>query len=274
MDAREALVKPLIDLCRQAGRVIREHYRASDADSFEDKSDQSPLTRADLASHRLIEAGLAGLEPVLPVLSEESSPGRLAGRRRWHRFWLVDPLDGTREFLARTGDFSINIALIEDHRPVLGVLYLPLTDEAWVGIPGRGAACHGPDGSVRALATRPLQPDRPLLVYASRYHHNGRLTTLVDWLEGQWGSVQRVRCGGALKFCRLAAGEGDLYPRFAPCSEWDTAAGQALLEAAGGALVDDRGRPLTYNRRDTLASPHFYAIADPAHPLWERLLTA
>jgi 3'(2'), 5'-bisphosphate nucleotidase len=269
----EQLVAPLIDLCREAGEVIRGRYHAPGADRFESKPDHSPLTRADLDSHQLLSAGLAALRPRLPVLSEESAPALVAPRRQWPRYWLVDPLDGTREFLQRTGDFSINIALVEEHRARLGLLYLPLTETTYVGIPGRGARCfEGPAaGSGRPLRTRALQPGRPLQVLTSRRYGGSQLTDWLQRLRQQWGPVEQVPCGGALKFCYLVEGKGDIYPRFSPCSEWDTAAGQAVLEAAGGSLVDLQGAPLRYNRGTDLSSPHFYALADPGHELWRSL---
>jgi 3'(2'), 5'-bisphosphate nucleotidase len=279
-DARDLqqYVSPLLDLCRQAGAVICQHYHAPRAGDFEAKSDDSPLTRADLASDALLRSGLAALAADVPVLSEESAPVEFAERRQWRRYWLVDPLDGTREFLARTGEFTINIALIDDHRPVLGVLYLPLERRAYVGIPGLQACSYSDlDAGSRvetALTTRSLQPGQPLLVLASRRHRSARLEQCLDWLAANWGEVRRIQAGSALKFLRLAEGVGDFYPRFSPCCEWDTAAGQALLEAAGGAVLGLDGEPLEYNCQDSLYSPPFYALADSCHPLWPRLLSA
>ncbi len=208
------------------------------------------------------------------MLSEESSSEQLSDRRSWSLFWLVDPLDGTKEFLARTGEFTINIALVEAHRPVLGMLYLPLAHTAYLGIPGQGARRYRYNGSWQQepLATRPLRAGEPVTVLASRRHRGPRLGACLGWLEAHWGPLERLDSGSALKFCQLAAGEGDIYPRFSPCSEWDTAAGQALLEAAGGALLGMDGKPLRYNRSESLLSPHFYAVGDPEHPLWRQLL--
>ena len=223
-----------------------------------------------------MQTGLAGLDAALPILSEESAPADLTERRTWRRYWLIDPLDGTREFLARTGEFTINVALICDHQPVLGVLYLPLERTAYVGIPGVEARCFRDAGAggwtATDLATRRLQPGQPLTVLASRRHRGPRLQSCLDWLGEHWGPVARLNSGSALKFCQLAEGVGDLYPRFSPCCEWDTAAGQAVLEAAGGLLLGLDGKPLRYNCQDSLFSPDFYALADATHPLWRRLL--
>lgn len=271
-------IPPLLELCRAAGEAICQHYYAPASGDFEAKGDDSPLTRADLASHGLLIAGLHDLAASIPVLSEESTAEDIAKRHNWERFWLVDPLDGTREFLSRTGEFTINIALIDRHRPVLGVLYLPLERECFVGVPGAGAQCHrfDPGGNrvTSELATRPLRSGQTLRVLASRRHRGARLEAHLAWLEQHWGSIARDNMGSALKFCRMAAGEGDFYPRFSPCCEWDTAAGQAVLEAAGGCVVGLDGEPLRYNTGDSLYSPPFYAIADSVHPLWKKLLKA
>lgn len=272
------MVAPLLDLCRQAGELICRHYHAPGASEFSAKEDQTPLTRADTESHALLHAGLQVLEPTIPILSEESPPAALVGRRSWNCFWLVDPLDGTKEFLGRTGEFTVNIALIRDHRPVLGVLYLPLEQVAYVGIPGVAAHRYGyranGEWDRADLAVRALVPGRDLAVLASRRHRNKALEACLLWLSEHWGPIERLNSGSALKFCQLAGGEGDFYPRFSPCSEWDTAAGQAVLEAAGGALLGLDGLPLRYNCRESLLSPHFLAIADGGHPLWRELLDA
>ncbi|MCB1706399.1 MAG: 3'(2'),5'-bisphosphate nucleotidase CysQ [Halioglobus sp.] len=269
-------VQPLLSLCRAAGEAISEHYYAPAAGDFEAKHDDSPLTRADLASHDVLMSGLRALDASIPVLSEESTPEEIAHRRDWRRFWLVDPLDGTKEFLGRTGDFTINIALIDAHEAVLGILYVPLQRVAYVGIPGQLAHRYADRAvgqwSVSELATRSMQSGEALTVLASRRHRGPRFKACLAWLEQQWGPVSRSNMGSALKFSRMAEGHGDLYPRFSPCCEWDTAAGQAVLEAAGGQLLGMDGKPLRYNCADSLFSPPFYAIADGSHPLWTRIL--
>jgi 3'(2'), 5'-bisphosphate nucleotidase len=271
-------IMPLLGLSSEAGDAICEHYYAPAAGDYESKGDNSPLTLADLASHTLLTAGLTSLDADIPVLSEESSPAEIVHRRQWDRYWLVDPLDGTKEFLGRTGEFTINIALIDNHRPVLGVLYLPLERVAYVGIPGELAQCYHAAGgggwSASELTTSRLDAERPLVVLASRRHRGDRLQACLQWLDKNWSSVTRNNMGSALKFCHMARGQGDFYPRFAPCCEWDTAAGQAVLEAAGGRLLALDGEPVRYNVRDSLYSPPFYAISDGTHPLWQSLLQA
>lgn len=280
MNDLRAFVSPLLRLCFEAGELICQHYNAPGDSGLRAKADDSPLTHADLDSHVHLRDGLAQLTPGLPLLSEESSLATKAQRHTWPRFWLVDPLDGTKEFVAGTGEFTINIALVDDHRPVLGVLYVPLQKLAYVGIPGDFAArfstCDGLDWERRALATLPLADGdgSGLTVLASRRHHNRQLDACLTWLETHRGPLQRENSGSALKFCRLAEGRGDVYPRFSPCCEWDVAAGQALLEAAGGSVLGLDGEPLRYNCRDTLLNPHFLAVADAGSPLWRELLAS
>jgi 3'(2'), 5'-bisphosphate nucleotidase len=270
-----AMVPALLALCQRAGERICHHYARPGQTEVQSKVDDSPLTQADLDAHHLLLQGLDALTPRLPVLSEESPAGHKAQRRQWSRLWLVDPLDGTKEFVARSGEFTINIALIDAHRPVLGVLYHPLEQFAWVGLPGTFCRCYRwRDGRWQwsDIRVRPLSRQRPLTVLASRRHSGARLAACLDWLELHWGEIARRNSGSALKFGQLAQGDGDFYPRFSPCCEWDTAAGQAVLEAAGGALLGLDGKPLRYNARNTLMSPNFYAIGDPGHALWEALL--
>ena len=270
------LVPRLLDLCREAGEVICRHYHAPGEVEVQSKTDDSPLTRADLDSHVILRDGLQALTTHWPVLSEESSAEHKAQRHDWQRFWMVDPLDGTKEFVAGNGEFTINVALIDDDRPVLGLLYLPLERHGYVGLPGHFARRYRPDKEggwcYEAIATRALQAGEPLAVLASRRHRGSELADCLQWLGEHWGSIERRNSGSALKFCHMAEGAGDFYPRFSPCSEWDVAAGQALLEAAGGAILGLGGEPLRYNCRESLLSPHFLAIAEPGNALWQQYL--
>jgi 3'(2'), 5'-bisphosphate nucleotidase len=225
------------------------------------------VTEADLAAHHLLVEGLAPFG--LPVLSEESVE-QAASRGQWEVFWMVDPLDGTREFLERTGEFTVNIALIEGQRATLGLIAIPLTGELFIGGPGLGAwrrVAHGWE----AVHCRELAGDRPVVVLTSRRHRGKKLKGWLSRLEARTAGVERRHSGSAIKFCRLAEGVADCYPRFAPCSEWDTAAGQALLEGAGGGVLALDGRPLRYNARDSLLSPDFLALANPGHAVWSQL---
>lgn len=262
-------------MCSEAGEAIIAHYHAPDASQYSDKGNDTPLTAADLAADAILKRELAALTPSIPILSEESAPGERGKQRSWEEYWLIDPLDGTQEFLDRTGEFTVNVALIREQRPVLGVLYIPLERRACVGIPGEQAthfAAEGDGWHRTPLRGRTLEAGRPLEVLASHRHRSQRLHDVLDWLEQHWGEYERSNSGSALKFASLAQGQGDFYPRFSTCCEWDTAAGQAVLEAAGGALLGMDGQPLRYNTRDSLYSPYFYGIADSRHSLWQALI--
>lgn len=268
-------VDALLTLCAEAGELIAREYHGAHADEYREKSDDSPITRADVASHHCLVDGLRRLLPDIPVLSEESPGDAIAQRRQWQRLWLVDPLDGTREFLQRTGEFTVNLALVENAAPRLGILYLPLEKLAYLGIPGENGWLCGRQGkgwTRRILTPRCLVAANGVTVVASRRHRNALLDRTLSLLAERSGPIERLNSGSALKFTQLADGRGDFYPRFSPCSEWDVAAGQALLESVGGAVLGLDGRPLRYNARETLLSPHFFAMADASAPLWAELL--
>jgi len=255
----DAMREGIIALAREAAARILAVYGSDFA--VERKGDQSPLTAADMAAHHCIVEGLERLTPDIPVLSEESAEDVPAlVRRRWPRLWLVDPLDGTREFVKRNGEFTVNIALIDDGVPILSVVQAPVSGALWHAARGRGAFRREGASDI-PLATRvPALP--PLRVAASRSHADPRTTALV----GRIGHVESMPLGSSLKFCRIAEGGMDVYPRFGPTSEWDTAAGQCVLEAAGGIVIDPRGRPLRYNQRDTILNGDFLALGDPGLP--------
>lgn len=258
----------MADLAVAAGAAILSHYHSEAPVASETKADSTPVTAADLAAHDVLVQGLSKFG--LPVLSEESAEQALQ-REEWETFWMVDPLDGTREFLERTGEFSINIALIEAHRATFGLIAIPVTGEIFCGGPTVGAWKCARSGW-RPVHGRSLPQAGPVIVLASRRHRGEKVERFLAELSDLVPDLKRMHSGSAIKFCRLAEGSADLYPRFSPCSEWDTAAGQALLEGAGGAVLSLDGSPLRYNSRDTLLSPNFFALADPEHPLWQKLL--
>jgi len=256
------LARACCALARDAGAAIMRVYAGDFA--VEHKDDDSPLTAADLAAHRVIVDGLRVLTPSIPVLSEESAEqARWDERRSWTRYWLVDPLDGTREFVKRNGEFTVNIALIEAHRPVLGVVYAPALEElywAWDNHAYFSAKTQSGELRTRPRAT-------PLLVAGSRSHADPRMLTALARL----GPLTLVPLGSSLKFCRAARGEVDLYIRLGPTSEWDTAAGQCVLERAGGRVTELDGRELRYNAKESLLNPDFLACGD-ASVDWAGLL--
>ena len=253
----------VIAIARDAGAAIMEIYKQDF--TVEHKNDRSPLTQADLAAHRIIVAGLEKLTPDVPVLSEESASLSWAERQAWKRYWLVDPLDGTREFVKKNGEFTVNIALIENHEPVFGVVYAPALDELHYGERGLGAFARMAGNDVALHTRRPAVS--PLRVAASRSHLDERTAALLAKL----GEIETASMGSSLKFCRIAEARIDLYPRFGPTSEWDTAAAQALVEAAGGAVLTLDGEPLRYNGKDSLLNPYFIVLGDPALP-WKEWL--
>lgn len=259
--------EPLAELALATSEEILRYYHSGREVESESKSDDTPVTEADIAANEVLMAGLA--EYGLPILSEESVQAA-AGRREWSEFWMVDPLDGTREFLGRTGEFTVNIALIRDHVAVFGVIAVPLSGSVYAGGPGLGA-WKRMAGNWVPLHCRRLDRTESLVVIASRRHRGKKLDACLNALEDAVPDVRRDHVGSAMKFCRLAEGRADFYPRYSPCSEWDTAAGQALVEGAGGAVLGMDGAPLRYNQRDTLLSPHFHAMADPANPVWKNL---
>lgn len=270
MNESSDLHERLIDIVGRAGDAILEIY----ATDFEvtDKADDSPLTQADLAAHRLITDGLAELDPTTPIISEESDPPPYAERRHWQRYWLVDPLDGTREFVNRNGEFTVNIALVEDGSPSFGIVGVPVHRRIFVGDcnPGHRTAYVVEAGRRQELSTRPYSPPG-ITVVASRSHGGARLEAWLKTLAETFGDVQRTPVGSSLKFCLLAEGRADFYPRLGPTSEWDIAAASAVLTAAGGIVRQFDGTPVTYNAKESFLNPEFYAAADATHPWQQRL---
>ncbi|WP_049623405.1 3'(2'),5'-bisphosphate nucleotidase CysQ [Frateuria defendens] len=254
--APSALLYEVGVLARAAGEAILTVYRGDF--QVEQKADHSPVTAADLQAQRVIVAGLARIDPALPVLSEEARAAAWSERCVWRRYWLVDPLDGTREFVKRNGEFTVNIAIIEDHRPVLGVVLAPVTGELYAAAAGEGAWLQAsPDAPWQRITTRALA--QPPKVAGSRSHGGGDHALLAQ-LIGQDYAKQPL--GSSLKFCLIARGEADVYLRLGATSEWDTGAAQCVLEEAGGAVLDLDGAPLRYNTRDSLINPEFLAVGD------------
>ncbi|HET6433248.1 3'(2'),5'-bisphosphate nucleotidase CysQ [Dyella sp.] len=249
------LLLQVTDIAAAAAVAIMEIY-ASDF-AVQHKDDRTPLTAADLAAQAVIAKGLAELGEVLPVVSEEARASDWSVRRQWSRYWLVDPLDGTREFVKRNGEFTVNIALIERHRPVLGVVLAPVTGDAYVAQRGAGAWRREGSAPWQPLRSRALA--RPPVVAGSR-SHGGTGEALLDALLG--GPHEPLPMGSSLKFCLIARADADVYLRRGPTSEWDTAAAQCVLEEAGGAVLDLEGAPLRYNRGESLLNPEFIAVGD------------
>lgn len=253
-------IAEVISLCQRAGTAIMEVYR-SDFDVSR-KDDDSPLTQADMAAHRILCDGLPALMEALPVLSEENAAQIDTGERMaWQRYWLVDPLDGTREFINRRDEFTVNVALVENHLATLGVVHAPVSGITYWGTPAHGAHRIEADGQSAPLKAAARSAD-PVRVLGSRSHPDPHLER---YLSSLGEHVLKV-AGSSLKFCRMAEAEADLYPRFGPTSEWDTAAGQAVAEAAGALTVDLHGEPLRYNTGTSLLNGFFLVYADRSRP--------
>ena len=249
----KSLIEPVVALAIDAGQAILEVY--STDFEVQSKSDASPLTQADLASHLCIVAGLEKLTPDVPVLSEESGLPEFEDRRNWQTYWLIDPLDGTREFVNRNGEFTVNIALIDQGRPVFGVVHVPVQDKTYTGCEGDGARRREGDQAAVAIQVAHTS-SRPVRVVGSRSHRGASLDSYLASI----GEHVMIPMGSSLKFCVVAEGGADIYPRLGPTSEWDTAAAQAVVEQAGGQVVTLDGKPMKYNAKKDILNPHFMVI--------------
>ena len=258
-----ALIQEVVTIAEKAGEAVMEIYGQEDF-AIAYKEDDSPLTRADIASHEIILRHLCAFTPDLPVLSEESESLPYAERQSWRALWLVDPLDGTKEFIKRNGEFTINIALIEESRPVLGVVYAPALNMTYFAAENVGAFKRSADNQVRRIVAAHEQ-HMPLRIVTSRSHEGDRLERFLEKI----GPFEHIRMGSSLKLCLVAEGAAHLYPRLGATMEWDTAAAQCVVEMAGGTVTDLRGKTLIYNKPD-LHNPHFM-VSCPSH-LWQNFL--
>lgn len=248
-----------IAIAQEAGQAIMQVY--ADGFDVQIKDDNSPVTAADLAANQVIELGLRQLTLDLPILSEESAQVGWEQRRHWGAYWLVDPLDGTREFVKRNGEFSVNIALIYQGAPAFGVVLAPVTGIVWHAM--RGELAYRRQGLHDTVLRTRTPATAPLRVAASRSHRSPETEALL----ARMGRIETIAQGSSLKFCRIAEGGLDVYPRLGPTSEWDTAAGQCVLHAAGGAVLSAAtGKPFRYNRRETLLNGDFIALGDTSLP--------
>jgi 3'(2'), 5'-bisphosphate nucleotidase len=248
-------IPELLRIARTAGEVILEIYHDPSSFRVEQKADNTPITRADRASNEMICKALAALTPDWPIISEENELPPYEERRHWSYCWIVDPLDGTKEFIRRNGDFCVNIALAKEGRAVLGVIYAPVTEECFWAVQGQGAFEVSAKGDQRLHCASFGIDDAGLRILSSRSHFNPATQAWIGGLR----EPKFVNKGSAIKFGMLARGDADLYPRLGPTGEWDTAAGQVIVEEAGGAVLDFYTRqPLQYNKENTL-NPFFMA---------------
>lgn len=258
IDDYSQYLKQAYTLAEQAGEAILAVY-ASDDFEVSIKDDNTPLTKADVLANQVIVDGLKALTPDIPILSEEFTEVPYSERKMWNQYWLIDPLDGTKEFIDRTGEFTVNIALIDGDQAMLGVVYVPVLGEGYEACRGCGAFKRSKDGTYNFINARP-RPENNVKVAISRRHGNSSAQLLE-----KLGSHELIHKGSALKICLVAEGEADIYPRFGPTSEWDTAAGQCILEEAGGRLMNFKGEELRYNQKASTLNPEFLAVGDSSH---------
>ncbi|MCA9837903.1 MAG: 3'(2'),5'-bisphosphate nucleotidase CysQ [Trueperaceae bacterium] len=261
------MITKIIDIAAEAGKRILEVYESADF-NVDFKADDSPLTRADLASHHFILGALENLSPDIPVLSEESKGIAYSERKNWSKFWLVDPLDGTKEFIKRNGEFTVNIALIEEGKPIMGVVHVPVTGLTYWAQQGQGAFKReaGQDTKLTAATT----VSKELKVVASRSHAGAETTAFLEALAQDY-KLDVVSKGSSLKLCQVAENSADLYPRLGPTMEWDTAAAQCIVEQAGGEVTTLEATPLRYNK-ENLLNPYFMVSSPATKPFWKNYL--
>ncbi len=252
------LIKSLVAILRKAALDVMRIYNSSQTLEITCKNDLTPVTQADILSHEIILNELSHLTPDFPVLSEEGAEISFHDRQAWSRYWLVDPLDGTKEFIRHSGEFCINIALIQDHVPVLGVLFSPATMTCYTACPELGARFIDQQGKEHPIQVSPWPRSEPVRVIVSHATMKEPVKAICDYLQHYHLSLQ----GSAIKFGVIAQGKADIYPRFGPIFEWDTAAGQCILECAGGAVLDLEGNSLRYNTKDPLLQPPFIAVSN------------
>ncbi|WP_396621520.1 3'(2'),5'-bisphosphate nucleotidase CysQ [Marinobacter sp. W-8] len=248
-----SILPDVIKIADEASEKVLHIYQSDFKVNY--KEDHSPITAADIASHDIIVKGLRQISRDIPILSEEGAEIPWEERKKWRRFWLIDPIDGTKDFTQRTGEFTVNIAMIEDGEPVMGVVTAPALKEAFWGIKGEGA--HMRDRTGRVHRIRVAEPKDTLRVVASKNHLNDETRAFIDTL----GAHETVQAGSSLKFCRIAEGHADIYPRMGPTSEWDTAAAHAVLVAAGGKVQTPEGHPLVYGK-ESILNPNFIAAGN------------
>lgn len=257
----QAFLPRVVELVQQAGDVILPFWRSELV--VDEKADASPVTAADLAAHQVLADGLRALAPDIPVLSEEDCGIPLATRGAWHRWWLVDPLDGTKEFIAGSEEFTVNVALVENGRVLFGVVGIPASGRCYYGGARLGAWREERGGQPQVIGVR-LAPPEAFTVVASKRHSSPAQERLLAGLAQRFGDLTLANIGSSLKFCLLAEGAADCYPRLAPTSQWDTAAAQGVLEGAGGEVLDLKGEPFTYEAREDYLNTSFLALPKTA----------
>lgn len=251
----------VIALAREAGEAILSIYNRSEYTAIE-KSDDSPLTEADIAANNILVAGLTRIRDI-PIISEEADTPSLEERKQWSQFWLIDPLDGTKEFIDRNGEFTINIALIQNHTPIFGLIYAPVSNEVFYGGDGKAYCIRGNQAPTLLKSSSPsaqVREQNHIRVFGSRRHATEQLKHLCEHLRDRLSQVELISVGSALKLGYLADGQAELYPRFGNVSEWDIAAGHAILRCVGGDILTRQYEPIRYGDKPGMVVPGFFAV--------------
>ena len=264
IDNKPNIIEEIIKVSQDAGKAILDIYNKSDSD-FEVKEDKSPLTKADISSHNIIINSLKNLTPSIPIISEEGCGIPLKERSDWKEYWLIDPLDGTKEFLKRNGEFTVNIALIRKNEPVLGVINIPAMEKIFWADRDNGSHSINADGKLIKMNVE-KDMEGPIKIAASRSHYNNKLDSILAELK----DYELINVGSSIKFCLVASGEADIYIRIGPTSEWDTAAGEAIVKFAGGRVISTLGKQISYNKKESFLNPDF--IVSKNNHLLEKIL--
>ena len=264
MPLNEQLIIATIEIAKEAGEAISQIYN-SDFD-YQIKRDLSPITAADRLSHKIITKRLKILTPEIPILSEENCDIPFKVRAQWADYWLVDPLDGTKEFINNNGEFTVNIALIKNNAPILGIIHIPISHETYWGSKNKGSFyLNANDAEVNISVSNNQQ--NPIRIVASRSHPSDMLNDILEKII----DYEIIELGSSIKFCHIASGQADCYPRFGPTSEWDVAAGEAIVRSAGGNIVTLSGSSMNYNTKEDYLNPNF--IVSNGKIISERILS-
>ncbi|VUD67522.1 3'(2'),5'-bisphosphate nucleotidase CysQ [Thalassocella blandensis] len=269
----EEFITQFTQICEKAGEAILEVYHQKGDLDIQNKEDNSPLTEADMRSNAILSEALQLAFPEIPIISEELELASFDERKHWPKYWLIDPLDGTKEFIHGSGEFTVNVALIENHEPVFGVVSAPYLNSTYVGIEGKGAF-KIENGKREEIHVRSVQKQiaefGEVDVVASKRHGNDKVTVFLQKVEQQLAKANTKNIGSSLKICLLAEGKADFYPRLAPTCEWDIAAAHAVLMAAGGEIYHPQGERFTYNSKEEILNGYFFAVADKTYD-WQNI---
>lgn len=250
------LIQEIVMVSEDAGNSILDIYHDSNS-GFDLKDDKSPLTKADISSHTIIVNKLKDLTPSIPIISEEDCDIPFRIRSKWKEYWLVDPLDGTKEFLKRNGEFTVNISLIRNNKPILGVINIPIMKKIYWGAENKGSFLINENGISKKINVSKDKKDQ-IRIVASRSHYNDELDSKINKIK----NYKIINVGSSIKFCLIASGEADIYPRLGPTSEWDTGAGDAILRFAGGTTITEDGKDLLYNTKESYLNNNFFAFGE------------